>query len=110
MSYRIAVTSDDGKYVNQHFGQTTHFLLFEVEDDGKYEYLGSVKNNPTCSSDEENKSEQTISLIDDVSILITQNLGKKPLEICIKKGIKPVISYKAIDDALDEVINNYTLE
>ncbi len=28
MSYRIAVTSDDGKYVNQHFGQATHFFYF----------------------------------------------------------------------------------
>ncbi|WP_231624245.1 hypothetical protein [Methanobrevibacter arboriphilus] len=38
------------------------FLLFEVEDDGKYEYLGSVKNNPTCSSDEKISQNKLLAL------------------------------------------------
>jgi predicted Fe-Mo cluster-binding NifX family protein len=105
MSYKIAVTSDDGEYVNQHFGKATHFLIFNVDDDGEYEYLGSIKNNPICGSNRENKSSKAVALISDVSVLITENVGMKPTKILIENNIKPYISSAPIETALDEVIS-----
>ncbi|MDR2624467.1 MAG: dinitrogenase iron-molybdenum cofactor biosynthesis protein [Methanobrevibacter sp.] len=104
MSYKIAVTSDDGEYVNQHFGKTTHFLIFDVDDDGEYEYLGTVKNNPTCCVNRENKSAEAVALISDVDVLITKNVGIKPTQILIENNIKPYISSAPIEIALNEVI------
>jgi len=34
MPYRIAIASDDGEYVNQHFGKTDSFLIYEISDEG----------------------------------------------------------------------------
>ncbi|MDR3223235.1 MAG: dinitrogenase iron-molybdenum cofactor biosynthesis protein [Methanobrevibacter sp.] len=103
MSYKVAVTSDDGEYVNQHFGKASRFLIFEI-DDGEYTYLGAVKNNPTCGSNSKNKSADAVALISDVSILITRNVGMKPSQILIENNIKPYISSAPIETALDEVI------
>jgi predicted Fe-Mo cluster-binding NifX family protein len=104
MTYRIAVTSDDGEYVNQHFGKASHFLIFEINDNDEYEYLGAVKNNPICGSSRENKSADSVGLITDVSILITRNVGIKPTQILIENGIKPYLTSTAIETAIDEVI------
>ncbi|MDR3292337.1 MAG: dinitrogenase iron-molybdenum cofactor biosynthesis protein [Methanobrevibacter sp.] len=103
MPYKVAVTSDDGEYVNQHFGKATRFLIFEI-DDCEYTYLGSVKNNPTCNSSGKNKSSDAVALISDVSVLITRNVGMKPSQILIENNIKPYISSAPIETALDEVI------
>jgi predicted Fe-Mo cluster-binding NifX family protein len=104
MKYRVAVTSGDGEFVNQHFGGATHFLIFEIDSDGTYEYLGAVKNQPTCSSTDKNKSANAVALISDVKVLITQNVGMKPTEILISNGIKPYLTSKSIEEALKEVI------
>lgn len=78
--------------------------MFEIEDNGKYEYLGAVKNNPTCGSDRTNKSAEAVALIDDVDVLITRNVGMKPTQILIENKIKPYISSAPIEVALEEVI------
>ncbi|MDR2873880.1 MAG: dinitrogenase iron-molybdenum cofactor biosynthesis protein [Methanobrevibacter sp.] len=104
MTYRVAVTSDDGEYVNQHFGKASHFLIFEIDDNNEYEYLGAVNNNPICGSDRKNKSANSVSLISDVSILITRNVGIKPTQILIENGIKPYLTSAAIETALEEVM------
>ena len=31
MSFKIAVSSSDGKVVNRHFGRTEKFLIFEID-------------------------------------------------------------------------------
>jgi predicted Fe-Mo cluster-binding NifX family protein len=34
MSYRIAIASNDGESVNQHFGQAKNLLIYEIDDNG----------------------------------------------------------------------------
>ena len=38
MSYKIAISSNDGVYVNAHFGSSLFFYIVEVNDDGSYIY------------------------------------------------------------------------
>ncbi len=38
MSYKVAVASSDGKFVNQHFGMAQQFLIFEIDDD-EYKFM-----------------------------------------------------------------------
>jgi len=37
MSYKIAIASTDGIYVDAHFGGASSFLIYEVNGDGSYE-------------------------------------------------------------------------
>ena len=48
VSYKVAVASSDGKYVNQHFGMTKQFLIFEISDQGDYKFLELRENKPAC--------------------------------------------------------------
>ena len=43
MSFKVAVASSDGKYVNQHFGMAQQFLIFEIDDEGNYKFLEPQK-------------------------------------------------------------------
>ena len=46
MAYKVAVTSSDGKFINQHFGRAQQFLIFEIDDEGDYKFLELRKNDP----------------------------------------------------------------
>lgn len=43
MSYKIAIATSDGKFVNQHFGRANQFLIVELKGDGSYEVLEPQK-------------------------------------------------------------------
>lgn len=43
MSFKVAVASSDGKYINQHFGWAQQFLIFEIDDNGEYKFLEPQK-------------------------------------------------------------------
>lgn len=55
MSYKIAIASNDGVYVNAHFGSSLSFHIIEVNDDGSYVFkeerivsdIAEQKNNVT---------------------------------------------------------------
>ena len=41
VSFKVAVASSDGKFVNQHFGMTQQFLIFEIKKTN-YPFLNQV--------------------------------------------------------------------
>lgn len=43
MSYKIAVASSDGKHIDLNFGSAPEFLIYEVAEDGSYQYLETRK-------------------------------------------------------------------
>lgn len=46
MSFKVAIASNDGKRINEHFGKTLSFLIYEIKEDGSYKFLESRKNTP----------------------------------------------------------------
>jgi len=49
MSIKVAVASNDGKVINQHFGHAQEFLIFDLNDDGTFEFVETRENVPTCN-------------------------------------------------------------
>ena len=50
MSVRVAVASSDGKYINQHFGHAHQFLIFDVQGEHDYKFLGNSRTLlPSCN-------------------------------------------------------------
>lgn len=43
MSFNVAVATDNGKDINQNFGKTKQFYIYQVELDGSYEQI-SIRN------------------------------------------------------------------
>ncbi|MBI5460376.1 NifB/NifX family molybdenum-iron cluster-binding protein [Methanobacterium sp.] len=102
MSIKVAAASSDGKHVNQHFGKAQKFLIFEIKDNGKYEFIELRETDPRCGGDPDLK-EKTINLISDCDILLVSQIGTGAREKLLNRGVRPVIMPVFIEDALEKV-------
>lgn len=109
MSYRVAVASNDGKYVNQHFGRATQFLIFNVEND-KYEFIELRKNEPPCSGEGHNEDQmsRTVELLADCKEVLVSQIGPGAIRALSSKGIRSSVLPDFIDDALKSLIQRQT--
>ena len=104
MSYKIAIASSDGKFVNQHFGTTQQFLVVELEDDGSYKFLETRKNKPACGVEGHDSSiYDSIDLISDCDGVLVSQIGPGASDLLIEKGIQPIIIPMLITDALKKI-------
>lgn len=104
MSYKIAIASSDGKFVNQHFGRARQFLIVELKDNGSYEYLETRQNKPACAIDSHDSLlEDAVNLISDCDGILVSDVGREAADVLISHGIQPVIIPLLIDDAIKKV-------
>ena len=105
MSFKVAVASSDGKFVNQHFGMTQQFLIFEIDNAGEYKFLELRKNVPACDVEghTEDAMNRSIELISDCKVVIASQIGPAAVNILFEHGIEAYISPNFIDDALKEL-------
>jgi len=107
MSIKVAVASSDGKYINQHFGMASQFLIFELEDDGTYKFLELRENKPACSVEGHTQlsMEESVELISDCQVVLASQIGPAAIDILISYGIEPYIAPTFIDEALKQLVN-----
>ncbi len=57
MSYKIALASTDGKYIDVAFGEAKEFFIYEVHEDGTFEYTETrpVKENLEFTKEDDNR-------------------------------------------------------
>lgn len=77
MSYKVAVASSDGKFVNQHFGMAQQFLIFKIDDEGEYNFIELRENVPACDVEghTEDAMKSSIELISGCKIVIASQIG-----------------------------------
>lgn len=107
MSLRVAVASSDSKFINQHFGHAEQFLIFDIDDKGKFEYVELRKNEPTCSGGDHtpNAMEKTLNLLNGVDIVLVAQIGPGASHNLSLNGIKPIIDPSFINDALSRLVS-----
>ncbi|HEY5586930.1 MAG TPA: NifB/NifX family molybdenum-iron cluster-binding protein [Ruminiclostridium sp.] len=107
MSYKIAVASSDGKVVNQHFGHSRQFIVFEVNDVGKWSVIEIRTTNPVCGMGEHNDSsmQKAVKLLSDCKIVLVSQIGYGAQQALKSEGIEAYIISNFIDIALVEVVN-----
>ncbi|KAB2954410.1 dinitrogenase iron-molybdenum cofactor biosynthesis protein [Heliorestis acidaminivorans] len=98
---KVAVASSDGKVVNQHFGRTKQFLIFQVEE-GIYRFLELRTTSPACRGQNHNegKMEEMIETISDCKAVLVSQIGAGATDKLLAKGIEAFIIPIFIDDAL----------
>ena len=104
----VAVTSNDGITVNEHFGKATSFFVYKYYDDGvKFleerkvsAYCGgeNYATDPNTHSFEESKFERVYKVIKDVDALYTKKIGDTPMEKLVEKGIEVQLCSCSISD------------
>lgn len=104
MSYKIAIASSDGKYVNQHFGKALQFLIVQLNDDGSYNYVETRENKPACAVEgHDYLIKDTVDLISDCDGVLVSQIGTGAADMLINGGVQPVIIPMLIEDALKKV-------
>ena len=101
MSYRVAVASSDGKYVNEHFGRAKQFLIFNVTDN-QSEFYELRKNDPPCTGDGHNQDQmsKTVDLLADCKAVLVSQIGPGAVQALSLKGITSYVLPDFIEDAL----------
>ena len=107
-SLRVAVASSDGKYVNQHFGHAQQFLIFDLQDNGKYKFIELRKNAPSCSGGVGNSDarEKTLDVLEDTDVVLVSHIGPGAVESLISRGIQPYKTPTFIVEALKNLASN----
>ena len=111
MTFKVAVASSDGKFINQHFGKANQFLIFEIHSNGEYKFLETRLNNPACDvgGHTDNAMMETVKLLSDCKAVLASQIGPGAVDTLLKNNINPYIAPTFIDDALKEIgsiINN----
>ncbi len=108
MSYKIAVASSDGKVVNQHFGHSRQFIIFEVSDSGEWDFKEIRSTIPPCSSGEHSESalEQVIRELSDCSVVVVSQIGYGAEQALGNAGIRAYVIPDLIYTALNKVITS----
>ncbi len=105
MSYRVAVASSDGKYINEHFGRASQFLIFNVADD-QFEFYELRNNDPPCFGEghNEDKMSRTVELLADCKAVLVSQIGPGAVQALSFKGITSYVLPDFIEDALKSFI------
>ena len=105
MSFKVAVASSDGKYVNQHFGMAQQFLIFEIDDEGNYKFLELRKNTPACDvgGHTDEAMAGSAELISDCEALLASQIGPAAVNALASYGIEAYMAPTFIDTALKEL-------
>lgn len=109
MPLRVAVASSDGKFINQHFGHAEQFLIFDIDDEGNYEYLELRKNEPTCSGGNHTAGsmKDAVGVLDGVKVVLVAQIGPGASQNLLNNGIQSFSVPSYIDEALKKLGASY---
>ncbi|MDF2503083.1 NifB/NifX family molybdenum-iron cluster-binding protein [Clostridium sp.] len=107
MSYKVAIASSDGKFVDQHFGKASKFTIYEIENN-KFNLLEVRENKPSCGDNghQESAMFNSINLLLDCKVVLISMIGVGPDQILFEKGIVTYETSDSINDALEYVASN----
>lgn len=105
MTYRVAVASSDGKYINQHFGHARQFLIFELAPGEDFRFLELRETSPPCNGGEhhDDKLKRAVEAVADCQYLLVSQIGPGAAQLAQSKGVKPFVYPEFIDIALEKL-------
>jgi predicted Fe-Mo cluster-binding NifX family protein len=115
MSHLVAVTTRDGKVVQEHFGHARHFHIVEIDGDG-YRYVETREIEPRCRKEESGESHSAvrftpvIELLSDCDAIVTAQIGPGAAQHVLAGGIRVFEGRGLVSDILDEIIRENLLE
>ncbi|MBF0144684.1 MAG: nitrogenase cofactor biosynthesis protein NifB [Magnetococcales bacterium] len=101
---RIAVASQTGSHVDQHFGHARVFTLYDVHD-GDVRQVGMVETDRYCHGDDacgDNDSllERALRALEGCDAVLCERIGFSPWQALETAGIQPVNRYAGIEITL----------
>ena len=106
MSFKVAVASSDGKFINQHFGRSRQFLVFEVnETNESFNFLDLRSTEAVCQGQQHDDDQLTAlaNLLSDCHFILAARIGPGAEHLLAEKGIRALEYTAFIEDALKKL-------
>jgi len=97
---RIAIASNDGIMINEHFGKTKEFFIYEADEEGNYKLL-ERRLNPRFL--EETPSNVKDGFFVDVESVLVAQIGAKAEQRIHDRGIVVLL----VDDEIEKTLEGY---
>lgn len=98
---KVAVASTDGISINEHFGRSKEFLIYEVDEGGEYTFLERRENiSPDSNDSHGHIVSTTAELLADVEIVLVKQIGPGAEQELRNKGIIALSVNSTIEKAL----------
>ncbi|MFM2481673.1 nitrogenase cofactor biosynthesis protein NifB [Celerinatantimonas sp. YJH-8] len=95
-AYLVAVASDNGEQINQHFGHAKSFMIYSVGDEGVHfvqrRQVPQYCDGSEHCDDDESKMD-TFTLLADIDAVFCCRIGLSPWEKLEQQKCEPVIDY-----------------
>lgn len=100
-TFKIAVTSKDGRTVDTHFGHAEDIRFYEV-DENNIRYVGSKPVEKYCGDDKacETGKADAVSALSDCAALVTRMIGAAPEHALSEMGVRSFVAFEFVEDAL----------
>jgi predicted Fe-Mo cluster-binding NifX family protein len=115
MSPRVAVTTRDGKVVQEHFGHARQFHIVEITEEG-HRYLETREIEPRCAGPapgetphDEARFGAVIELLSDCDAVVTAQIGPGAARHVLEGGLRLFEGRGFVTDILDEIVANRLL-
>jgi|AGTN01.2.fsa_nt_gi Dinitrogenase iron-molybdenum cofactor. len=108
--YRVAVSSSDGVHIDEHFGKTTRFFIFEAAEDGGCKH---IETRNVSASTETGHDEAAIAekfrLVNDCRYVLSARAGEYVRRQLLLGGVTLFEVEIPVKQALDKIIQ-YSLK
>jgi len=106
MAYKVAISSTDGKVVNQHFGHTEKFLIIQVDEKGQYSFLEERAVEAPCSAGghDESALEKAVLAVADCRYVLCAQIGGGAEHMLKINRIQVVSIRDFIETAMPKII------
>jgi Uncharacterized conserved protein len=90
MGIRVAVATSDNIVVNQHFGHSQHFFIYDVNDEEDFRLIEDRRVKPPCSFGEHDQNclEEAIQQLADCQYVLCKRIGSGALCMLLEYGIQ----------------------
>ena len=108
MSYKIAVGSSDGNIIDEHFGTTFQFLIYEIN--GKeYKLIKTIESEYSndCAKHHINNFSEIINKIGDCRAVLVDKIGPSASKALKIKNIDSFSIYEYVETALSKLVAYY---
>ncbi len=112
MSFKVAIASSDGKFIDQHFGQAPHFLIFEIKENQDFEFIEVRENippydDPNLLENHNNALARSADLISDCKVALASQIGIGAVKTLLSCKIQPYsVSNLRIENALKKLASS----
>lgn len=103
----VALTSKDGKSIDQHFGHAEFFIIYQAQAESikllERRAVPKYCFGPVECGEQENRMDVFLKTLDDCDVILTLRIGYHPKKKLEAKGKKVIQTYGIIEEEINKL-------